>query len=255
MKFIVKDFTIYYEKYGNSPNSIVILPGWGNTRESFNYLISILKKDYTVYILDYPGFGKSSFPNKDLNIGDYSFLITKFIIDKKINNPTIIAHSFGGRIVIDMFQDLKVKIKNLILIDIAGIKPKKDSFTRTKEKIYKLLKKVVFILPNGARKTYLDYLIKLFGSSDYSTLSSNIRNTFINIVNYDQKDLIKNINIDTLIIWGEYDKDVPLSDAYFINKEIKDSGLVVIPKSGHFPYLDRAYYVNRVILEYLKRSQ
>ena len=106
MKFIVKDFTIYYEKYGNGPNSIVILPGWGNTRESFNYLISILKKDYTVYILDYPGFGKSSFPNKDLNISDYSFLITKFINDKKINNPTIIAHSFGGRIVIDMFQDL-----------------------------------------------------------------------------------------------------------------------------------------------------
>ena len=255
MKFIVKDFTMYYEKYGNSPNNIIILPGWGNTRETFNYLISILKNDYTVYVLDYPGFGKSTFPNRDLNINDYSFLINRFIIDKKIDNPTIIAHSFGGRIVIDMFQDLKVKIKNLILIDIAGIKPKKRFIDKIKEKIYKLLKKISFILPNSMRKTYLDFLINIFGSSDYSTLSNNMRNTFINIVNYDQKDLIHNINVDTLIIWGEYDKDVSLNDAYFINKEIKDSGLVVIPKSGHFPYLDRAYYVNKVILEYLKRSQ
>ena len=255
MKFIVKDFTMYYEKYGNSPNNIIILPGWGNTRETFNYLISILKNDYTVYVLDYPGFGKSTFPNRDLNINDYSFLITKFIIDKKIDNPTIIAHSFGGRIVIDMFQDLKVKIKNLILIDIAGIKPKKRFINKIKEKIYKLLKKIAYILPNSMRKTYLDFLINIFGSSDYSTLSNNMRNTFINIVNCDQKDLIHNINVDTLIIWGEYDKDVSLNDAYFISKEIKDSGLVVIPKSGHFPYLDRAYYVNRVILEYLKRSQ
>lgn len=255
MKFNVKDFTMYYEKHGNNDKNIIILPGWGNTRETFNYLISILKEEYTVYILDYPGFGKSTFPNRDLTIKDYSYLITEFIKKKKINNPTLIAHSFGGRIIIDMFQDLKVKINNLILIDIAGIKPKKSLFKKIKEKTYKLLKKLVFILPKGTRKPILEKLIKLFGSSDYYMLPDNIRNTFINIVNYDQKDLIKNINVDTLIIWGELDKDVPLKDGYYINKEIKNSGLVIIPKSRHFPYLDRAYYVNRVILEYLKRSQ
>ena len=255
MKFNIKDFTIYYEKHGTGKDNILILPGWGNTRNTFTYLIDILKKNYTVYILDYPGFGKSSFPNRDLDIKDYSYLIKEFIKKKRISNPTILAHSFGGRIVIDMFQDKNIKIKNLILIDIAGIKPKKSILGIIKEKIYKLLKKIVFIFPKRIKKTILERLIKIFGSSDYSVLPNNLRNTFIKIINYDQKDLIKNINIDTLIIWGENDKAVPLKDGYFINKEIKDSGLVVIPKSGHFPYLDRAYYVNRVILEYLKRSQ
>lgn len=256
MKYIVNDFTIYYEKYGNKDKNILILPGWGNNRKTFDYLISILEKDYSIYILDYPGFGKSKFPSRDLYIKDYSYLIRKFLIEKKITNPTIIAHSFGGRIVIDLFKDKNnLDISNLILIDIAGIKPKKTLYKKIKEKIYKLLKRIGKRLPKNIKNNYQERLIKIFGSNDYSKLNSNIRKTFINIVNQDQKYDIKYIDVDTLIIWGELDKDVPLKDGYFINKEIKNSGLVVIPKSGHFPYLDRAYYVNRIILEYLKRSQ
>ena len=256
MKYIVKDFTIYYKKYGTSNKNILILPGWGDNRKTFNYLISILEKDYSIYILDYPGFGKSTFPNRDLNIHDYSFLINEFIKDKRIIIPTIIAHSFGGRIVIDLFKVKEnLDIKNLILIDIAGIKPRKNIIKKLKEKTYKLLKKIGTILPKNIKNKYLETLIKIFGSSDYSKLNPNLRKTFINIVNYDQKDDIKYIDKDTLIIWGELDKDVPLKDGYFINKEIKNSGIVVVPKSGHFPYLDRAYYVNRVILEYLKNDE
>jgi pimeloyl-ACP methyl ester carboxylesterase len=254
MKFCVNDFTIYYEKYGTKNKNILILPGWGDTRNTFRYLIDVLMNDYTIYIMDYPGFGNSPFPNSDLNITDYSDLIYNFILSNNIDNPTIIAHSFGGRIVIDLFKRFSLDIKNLILIDIAGIKPKKSLFRKIKEKTYKLLKNIGFWLPRKFKNYYLEKLIKIFGSSDYSKLSPNIRKTFINIVNFDQREDIKYINKDTLIIWGELDKDVPLKDGYFINKSIKDSGIIVIPKSGHFPHLDNAYYVNTIILEYLKRT-
>ena len=30
---------IYFEKIGNSNKTILILPGWGNTRETFKYII------------------------------------------------------------------------------------------------------------------------------------------------------------------------------------------------------------------------
>ena len=255
MNFCVNDFTIYYEKYGNKDKNILILPGWGDNRITFRYLIDVLKEYYTIYILDYPGFGNSSFPNRDLEISDYSDLIYNFIISNNIDCPTIIAHSFGGRIVIDLFKRFKLNINGLILMDIAGIKPKKSIFQRIKLRLYKILKKIGFFLPNKIKNKYLNKLIKIFGSSDYSRLDPNLRKTFINIVNFDQKDDIKYIDKDTLIIWGELDKDVPLKDGYFINKNIKDSGIVVIPGSGHFPYLDKAYFVNSIILEYLKRTQ
>ena len=59
MNFIVNDFNIYYEQYGTGNDSIIILPGWGDTRSTFYQIIEVLKCFYTIYIVDYPGFGKS----------------------------------------------------------------------------------------------------------------------------------------------------------------------------------------------------
>ena len=98
MYFKFNKINIYYEKYGNNEQSIIILPGWGNTRETFNNIINYFKDNYTIYILDYPGFGNSKPLNQELNIYDYAFIIKNFMKQNNINNPIIIAHSFGGRI-------------------------------------------------------------------------------------------------------------------------------------------------------------
>ena len=93
-------FNLYYKKLGGGKQNIVILPGWGNNRETFNYLIDTLKEYFTIYIFDYPGFGKTKFPNKDLTIYDYATVINDFLDDKNINKPIIMGHSFGGRLII-----------------------------------------------------------------------------------------------------------------------------------------------------------
>jgi len=68
MYFTYEDLKIYYEKYGDNKRSIIILPGWGETRKTFNYMIQFLKNFFTVYIVDYPGFGNSQTPDRDLTI-------------------------------------------------------------------------------------------------------------------------------------------------------------------------------------------
>ena len=45
MFFSKNNLTIYYEKYSNKKNTILILPGWGNTRKTFNDI-----DDITTYI-------------------------------------------------------------------------------------------------------------------------------------------------------------------------------------------------------------
>lgn len=245
-------FSIYYKKYGKSNKNIVILPGWGNTRNTFNYLISSLKENYTIYILDYLGFGNSPFPNTNLTIYDYTKLIISFIKDNNIYKPTIISHSFGGRIATLIAGYYKLKINKLIMIDVAPIKHRKSIFKLIKQYIYKFLNKLSFILPNKLKKKYLQKLINIFGSSDYKNISVNMRQTFKNIVNEDLKKYLKNINNETLLIWGENDIDTPLSDGKIINKEINNSALIVIPNSGHFSYLDYPILISNIIKEFLK---
>ena len=252
MNFIINDFNIYYEKYGNGTSNIIILPGWGDTRSTFNTLIETLKKCFTVYIIDYPGFGNSSFPNRDLSIYDYANLIKDFITVNDIENPIIIGHSFGGRIGIILTGLYKMQIKKMILIDSAGIKHKKKLKAKFKQTIYKFLKKIGNILPRKLKSIYLNKLINIFGSTDFKNLNQNIRTTFIKVINEDLTKYLKDINTSTLLIWGEYDNDTPLNDGKIMNVKIEDSGLIIIPNAGHFPYLEYPYYISKIILEFLK---
>ena len=139
----------------------------------------------------------------------------------------------------------------MILISAAGIKPitnKKKSF---KQKIYKLLKKLAVLVPKKIRKLYLEKLISIFGSTDFKNLPEKLRKTFINIVNEDLTTYIKNVNVETLIIWGENDIDTPISDAYKMNELINNSKLKIIKKATHFSYLEYPLYIISLLNQFL----
>ena len=113
MYFTYKYTKIYYEKHGNNKKVILIFPGWGDNRKTFYKMIDDLKDDFTIYIFDYPGFGNSPIPHKDLTIYDYAEIFIEFIKENKINNPIVIGHSFGGRLIITMSGYYKVKFKGI----------------------------------------------------------------------------------------------------------------------------------------------
>ena len=242
---------IYYEMFFKNTNkrNILILPGWGDTRKTFYNMINYFKNNYNIYIIDYPSFGNSKPPNKDLTIYDYAKLIKNFLIDLNIINPIIIAHSFGGRIATILTGLYKYKIDKMIFIDIAGIKPRKNIIKKIKEKIYKLLKYLCIHFFKRTKDKKINYLRKIFGSKDYNSLNSNMYNTFKNIVNEDLKKYYKNIESEVLIMWGCKDKDTPIYDAKYIEKHIKNSDLVIFKDGTHFVYLEYIYQIN-VIIDY-----
>lgn len=251
----LKDINLYYEKFGGGKREIVILPGWGETRKTFYPMIRALEQEYTIYIVDYPGFGNTEFPTKSLTIYDYTNLIIDFLNELQIWHPILIGHSFGGRIAITMCGYFQKKIPKIILIDSAGIKPKKTFGAWLKKWIYKFLKKMVKILPFQDKAKHYNRLIQRFGSTDYNNLKPNERETFRNIVNEDLTPYLKQIRSETLLIWGQQDIDTPLKDGIKMNKEIRDSGLVILEKATHFSYLEKSYLVNEIILEFLKAEE
>ena len=254
MYLSVKNFTIYYEKYGTKPNTILILPGWGNTRETFYNLINHFKEKYTIYILDYPGLGKSPIPNKSLTIYDYTELIIEFIKTLNIVNPIIIAHSFGGRITSLLTGYYKYKIDKLILIDVAGLKNKKTFKKKLKEKIYKLKRKLIKLLPKRKQNYYEQKLFKKYASADYKALPPTMHQTFKNIINEDLTSYFKNITNETLLLWGEKDQDTPLKDGIKLTKLIKNSALIIFKNATHYSYLQYQVQTNNIIYEFIKKE-
>ena len=246
-----KDLSIYYKKYGNTKKNILILPGWGDTRKTFNYIINYFKNGYSIYILDYPGFGESPIPNRELTMIDYTELIKSFIDELSIHKPIIIAHSFGGRIIALLLSNYNIKIKKLIIMDVAGIKRIKIKVF-FKEKIYKFLKRIIKLFPNKYKNIIMKKLISLFASDDYQELPITMRKTFQNIISLDLKDNYKKIDTETLIIWGEYDQDTPLNDGFYLEKHIKNAALIIYPKATHYTYLQYPFLTVSIIEKFIK---
>ena len=239
--------SIFYEKYGNSEKKMIILGGWGDTRKSFMNIINYFKDDYTIYIFDYPGFGKSAFPDKDLSIYDYTNIIRDFMDENDIVNPVIISHSFGGRIAILLAGYYKEPIEKIIMIDTAGIKNRKKFFVLFKEKLYKFLKNLNIFLPKKKRNKYINKLLNKFGSSDYKALPGNMMKSFRNIIDENLVDYLKFIDSEVLILWGEKDTDTPLKNGILKSKLIPDSALIVLKNATHYSYLEHPILMNNII--------
>lgn len=63
----------------------------------------------------------------------------------------------------------------------------------------------------------------------------------------DLRDLLPQITVPTLLIWGDSDARSPLTVALQFEEAIADAELVVIKEAGHMSNLERPTWVNQVI--------
>ena len=252
MYFHYKKQKICYEKYGNGEQTIIILPGWGDVKHTYSFIMNYFMNDYTIYYFDYPSFGNSPSLDIEFEMEDYALMILSFFKKKRIYNPIIIAHSFGGRIVSLLLGKYQYSCQKLVLIDVAGIKHFSIKLL-FKKKIYQLLKLFLYFIPTCKKSYYREKLFILFSSSDYKKVSIPMRKTFQNILKMNLKKYYKNILCETLILWGKNDKDTPLKDATTLHKIIPNSGLIVYQKSGHFSYYELPYNTLLILDSFLKK--
>lgn len=254
MQIIINNFKINYKVYGDkNEKAVVLLHGWGDNLNSFNSVINYLKEKFKVYAIDLPGFGKSSMPPKPLTILEYAEIIKQLLDELDIVKPILIGHSFGGRIIITLVGHLKYKVDRIVLVDSAGIKPKRTLWYYIKIYTYKFLKLFMRFMSKETGKKYLKKLRKIFGSKDYNKVNDIMKKTLILAVNEDLRKYLKYISVPTLLIWGEKDDITPLKDGLIMKKIIPDSGLVILKSAGHYSFVDRYYEFKLTILFFLEQ--
>jgi pimeloyl-ACP methyl ester carboxylesterase len=245
----INDNNIYYQKVGRRGKDLILLHGWGQDVSTWWVVLDKLKDDFTLWLIDLPGFGRSDLPKKDLMVQDYADTIQVFITKLKIKKPHLLGHSHGGRISLKVAAYQGHLIDKLILEDSAGIKPKKGLKQLLAYPLAKIFKNLT---PNWFHfKDRLKTMLYRYLESDFLE-AGPLRGTLDQVVNEDLTLDIKKINNETLLIWGEKDRAVPLSDGKRIYRLIEPSRIEVIDEVGHFPHLenpDRFIYWVRNFLE------
>ena len=233
----IDNITVSYTDEGEG-TPLLLFHGWGANKEAFNPIIKRMSEKMRVVAFDFPGFGKTPEPGEIWDVGRYAVFAKKFIEKVGLHDAVWLGHSFGGRVIIKLYAIAEKKPEKIVLVDSAGIKPKRGADYYLKVYSYKAGKKILS-LP-GINKTGLyEKLVKNAGSSDYKALSENMRATMSKVVNEDLKAYLPDIKASVLLIWGENDTATPFSDAEKMNSLIPDSGIVKLEGAGHFSYLDR----------------
>lgn len=255
MQVKVKDCNIYYEVIGNG-NPVILLHGWLTNMETMRPIANELRKNFKVYLVDVIGFGKSDLPEHPLKSDDFGDFLKEFVEKLEIKNPILIGHSNGGRIIINAVGRGIVSAKKVVLIDSAGIKPKRSLKYYLKVGFYKTGKFFLNLLPNtkGIKK-FKEKLRNNVGSQDYKMSANVLKETLKIIVNEDLSHLLPRISVPTLLFWGSLDKDTPISDAKKMEKLIPDCGLIEYAGSTHFSYLENINNVNSVLNEFFKNDK
>ena len=150
MQIKIKEWNINYEVQGEG-KPVILLHGWLTDLESMRPLTVNLVKKFKVYLVDVVGFGKSDLPKEPLNSNDFGDFLQEFIEKLDIKNPVLIGHSNGGRVIINAVGRGLVSPEKIVLIDSAGIKPKRSMSYYLKVGIFKFGKTVLSILPNSKK--------------------------------------------------------------------------------------------------------
>ncbi len=255
MQVKINNWNINYEVIGEG-NPVILLHGWLATLETMRPIANSLSQDFKCYLVDIVGFGKSDLPEHPLKTDDFGNFLKSFIDALNIKNPILIGHSNGGRTIINAVGRGLFPSKKVILIDSAGIKPKRKASYYLKVGFYKIGKFFLNLLPNTKSiKNFKDKLYNKVGSSDYKASASVLKETMKIIVNEDMTDLLPKISVPTLIFWGTLDTATPISDAKKMEKLIPDCGLIEYPGSSHFSYLENINNFNAVVNEFLKNDR
>lgn len=254
MQVKIQKWNINYEVLGEG-NPVILLHGWLATLETMRPIANNLSRNFKVYLVDVVGFGKSDLPEHPLRTDDFGDFLKEFTQKLKIKCPILIGHSNGGRMIINAVGRGLVSAKKIVLIDSAGLKPKRSVSYYVKVGFFKLGKFILNLLPNTNQvKSFKEKLRNKVGSSDYKASANVLKETMKIILNEDQSELLPKISVPTLLIWGTADTATPISDAKKMEKLIPDCGLVEYPGASHFSYLENIDNCNAVLNEFFKND-
>lgn len=252
MKIEIDGIKINYIDEGVG-NAVLLLHGWGANIQTMLPIFNMLKNKCRVIAVDLPGFGESDEPNEPINSFYYANIVKRLLDILEIKKVILIGHSHGGRISIIMASHYQELVEKIVLIDSAGIKPKRKPKYFVKIFSYKIIKYIYNnFIPKKAREKKLNNLYKKYGSVDYKNTTGVMRKTIVNVLKDNIDNLLQLIKIPTLIVWGDKDLDTPLYMANRLKKNIEDSGLIVLKNAGHFSYIDDFVTFKAVINSFLK---
>ncbi len=259
----INGMKVHYRDEG-AGTPIVLIHGTGASLHTWEDWTTDLVKNYRVIRLDLPAYGLTGQdPQKRYSSKDYVDLLHAFLGELKVDKFHLAGNSLGGLVSWLYASYHPEKVEQLVLLDPSGFPFKNTPMVIKMAKTPILNNFIRYITPRSfieknIKEVYFDEtLIKESTIDRYHDLSQykGNRQAFIDRSFVEREDYTERLGLiqaPTLILWGENDAWIPVSDAPKFKAAIKNAQMVIMPKTGHVPMEERPKESLAIVLDFLR---
>ncbi len=244
---------------------------WQNWLEN---LPAFADAGYRCIALDLPGFGRSPMPREKITITGYGAIVDELMEALGLENAVVVGNSMGGFIAAELAIRFPARVERLVLVSAAGLSVEELRNDRGQ----KLLERLDFLLTAYAgwfasksafvarrkrlRRAAFSIVAAYPEKLPVAIVEENLRGSgkpgFVPAVEalttYPIRERLPEIACPTLIVWGTLDRLVPVKDAREFDRLIPDSRVVIYPKTGHVPMIERPTAFNALLEAFVEEE-
>jgi 4,5:9,10-diseco-3-hydroxy-5,9,17-trioxoandrosta-1(10),2-diene-4-oate hydrolase len=262
--------TLHYVAEG-SGSPVLLLHGLGGFAESWRHNLPVLGHRLSVFALDLPGFGLSDKPPVRYRLPFFVRVMDGFIEALGLERVALVGHSLGGAIAAAYAVAHPWRVNRLALI--GGVVPGFDYRSSwvyrlvalrgfgeliarfARPGLYRAALARCFAAPDGEEVEFLvqtsyETRANPEGRAAYLSALREVRNDFAVDDGFYRKHL-EALNLPTLLIHGRQDPVVAPAHAERVAARLRQATLEWVDRCGHFPQIEHADDVNRLLLEFL----
>lgn len=230
LKMEVNGHRVRYLKAGDGP-PVVLLHGGASDSRDWIPTMDALYDRFAFYAPDLPGFGENDRKESGYYLYEFSDFLAGFIEKLQLGKPSLIGHSFGGRVCLDTAIKNRERVSKIILIDSAGL-----------GKISRL---------GNVLHTGFWALRKLLSKPQpFPTFLAAEGEDY----DYVGDEALRGLTTPTLLVWKRLDPYLPISIARRTANLIPGARLVEVPGFGHAPNKQNRPDFHRLMLDFLDHA-
>ncbi len=247
---------------GGKPGAplLLLVHGITNSSASWEPVLPVLAQRFSIIAPDLLGHGESDKPRGDYSLGAAASLLRDLMLALGHDQATIVGHSLGGGIAMQMAYQFPERVQRLVLVASGGLGREVSPALRAAtlpgaEYVLPLLVSEPLISA-GEAVGWLLAKIGLRAGRDVAEMAEGLaslqdneaRKAFVHtarsvidvggqLVDASDKLYLAEA-LPTLIVWGERDPIIPASHGRRAHELMSGSRLELFAEAGHFPHHD-----------------
>jgi pimeloyl-ACP methyl ester carboxylesterase len=245
---------------------LVLLHGYLDSHWGFRSILPALAERVPVVAVDLPGFGESDRPQVfSYDVPGFAQVIHAVLDALGIRRATILGHSLGAAIALEMAARWADRVSRLVLLDAAvyPLDPPLEArlaftpvigpalFKRVygRRDLRRVLRNLYFRDPRLASEEQVDYMWdRLNRPGGREAAYRTLQTIYLAPLGGER---VKQVRCPALILWGDEDRAQPLASGRRLAHDLPGSLLEPIAAAGHMPHLERPREVLRRVVPFL----